>query len=243
MKQLSVIIITKNEASNIERCLQSVSWADEIIVVDSGSTDDTQAICQRYKVAFYTENWRGFGKQKNFALSKAKHEWVLSLDADECLSEPLQKEIKHILQQSEFDGYFSTVKLVFQNRVINHAVGSCQRLRLFRREKATFTDSEVHEVVDFAGKTGRTQGVIYHYSFPSIDRLIEKINLYSSLGANMKHKSGKKSGAWRATFAASWIFFRSYFLNGGFLDGKEGLILAFYFAEGAFYRYIKLSYL
>lgn len=243
MSQLSVIIITKNEAENIERCLQSVCWANEIIVVDSGSTDDTQSICERYGVKFYSDDWQGYGIQKNRALNKANGDWVLSLDADEYLSDGLQTEIQQAIKSPQFDGYQLLMRLVFNDRIIKHAVGLNKHLRLFRRDKAQFTNDEVHEVVNLDGRIGQLQSVIYHRSFANVERLLEKMNHYSTISADMKHKSGKKGNAWRATFGALWIFFRLYVLNRGFLDGKEGLVLAVSFAEGSFYRYIKLSYL
>lgn len=243
MPKLSVIIITKNEAENIKRCLQSVAFADEIIVVDSGSTDETQAICESFNVKFHSMDWPGYGEQKNRALLLASGQWVLSIDADEELSMPLQETIKTVIKNDKFDAYSIKVQLIFNNKVIKHAVGSDRHIRLFQRQKAKFKTSDLHESISVEGKVGQLTAPMYHYSFRNIDTLIDKMNRYTSISAAEKFKAGNQSGCLRASFSSLWIFIRLYLLQGGFLDGKEGLVLAASFAHGAFYRYMKLAFL
>jgi glycosyltransferase involved in cell wall biosynthesis len=241
--RLSVIIITKNEANNIKRCLDSVTWADEIIVVDSGSTDNTVVLCQQYTSQVLQTDWPGYGPQKNRALQQATGDWVLALDADEQVSIPLREKIQTLIQQADSkDAYAIKRPVVFYGQLIKHACGADQTVRLFKRGKAKFSDDIVHETVVVDGLVGKINQPIYHYSFNSIAAILAKMNKYTDLVAEQRAACGKHGSIFKAVTHASWMFIRVYLLKAGFLDGKAGFVLAMSFAQGAYYRYIKLLY-
>lgn len=244
MPELSVIIVTKNEANNIGRCLESVKWAAEIVVVDSGSTDNTVAICQQYTDRIYQTDWPGFGQQKNRALDKATKEWVLSLDADEELSPALVMQIKQVLTKVDSaDAYELKRQLIFLGKVIRYACGSDRNIRLFKRVSGRFTDDVVHERVMITGRVDNLTAPCWHYSFRDLNALLDKMNHYSFLGAKKQAGKGKRVFLLKAISHGWWTFARLYFISGGFLDGRAGFILAVSFAHGTYYRYLKLMYL
>lgn len=243
MAQISITIITKNEAQNIRRCLESVKWADEIIIVDSGSTDDTITIAKEYTDKVYITDWPGFGPQKNRALDYATKPWVLSLDADEEITPELAKEIQSTInRETEYSAYEIPRYLVFLDKIIKYASGSSKHLRLFKRTECRFQDVMVHEDLIVKGKSATLKAAMYHYSFPDIQTILQKMNQYTSLVAKQRLERGKKASLLKAFIHALWMFIRVYFIKGGFLDGGPGLILAVSFAEGAFYRYAKMCY-
>lgn len=242
---LSVIIITKNAALQIKTCLETVRFADEIIVLDSGSTDNTVAICQQYTDKVFVTDWPGFGVQKNRALAEATGDWVLSLDADEHLTPELQQSIQTILQNnSPFDAYAIHRRSSFCGQYIKHGDWSRDYcLRLFRRGKAEFKEVAVHEHLLVRGKTSKIKGIMLHDSYPDLESMVAKMNTYTSLGANMLYEKGRRAGLGQALFRATWRFIRGYVLRLGFLDGRAGFLLALTTAEATFYRYVKLMYL
>jgi len=241
MQTLSVIIITKNEAANIKRCLESVKWADEIIIVDSGSTDNTLEICRQYTDKIISTDWPGYGIQKNRALAQATKDWVLSLDADEEVSPQLRIKIQQVLSDTDkYVGYAIFRPVVFLNKIIKYATGASFDVRLFKRGSARFTDATVHEKLEVTGAIVKLKAPIYHYSFGSVATIIEKMNKYTSLVAEQRAARGQKGSIFRAITHAKWMFFKVYVLQRGFLDGRAGFILAVSFAEGAYYRYVKL---
>jgi len=242
-KMLSVIIITYNEEKNIKRCLESVKWANEIIVIDSGSTDNTVKICREYTDKITVTDWPGYGKQKNRALEKASNPWVLSLDADEKVSEALKKDILSAILNDEIHAYTVPIQLVFYGQQIKYANGSSKNVRLFQRTHACFSDKDIHEGVLVSGSTRALHSPLWHYSFQSIDDILSKMNRYSTANAIHHAKRGAKTGALKALLHGGWMFFRVYFLNLGFLDGRAGLVLAISFAEGSYYRYMKQLFL
>jgi glycosyltransferase involved in cell wall biosynthesis len=243
MNPLSVIIITKNEAHQIRHCLESVKWADEIIVLDSGSTDDTVAICQQYTDKVYQTDWPGFGEQKKRALAKATQDWVLSLDADEYLSEPLQKAILHIIRTGSTHAGFNIVrKHIFYDRIIDYANGKQALLRLFKRESASIEPVSVHESFTADGSLGYITDPIIHASFRDLSDMLNKLNRYSSLTAKQKLSRGKRYNIPQSLAHAGWQFVKEYILHRGFLDGGRGFLLAFACAHASFYRCIKTSY-
>lgn len=242
---LSVIIIAKNESKAIRRCLESVKWAQEIIVFDSGSTDGTQAICHEYTTQVYETDWPGYGPQKARALAKATQTWVLNLDADEELSLELQAEIQALLQNppANIHGFYLKHQLVFYGQLIRHAMGSGLHVDLFRRELAAYGQEQVHESLTLRGELGTLRAPLYHYSFKDVSAMLEKINSYSSLSASKSLQTKPQACHFkRALFSGAWMFFRSYVLHRGFLDGKAGLILAIYIAENSYYRWLKTVY-
>ena len=240
--RISVIVITKNEAASIARCLESVSWADEIIVLDSGSTDDTVSICREYTVHVHQTDWPGFGPQKNRALDRASGDWVLSLDADEWVTPALRDEIARIVAQSQdVDAFRIPRQSSFCGRFMRHSGWWPDHVvRLFRRGGAKFSDDAVHERVVVDGKTGTLLTPLMHETFVDLEELLAKMNNYSTLSAQAMHRGGKRSGLSKAVARAAWAFVRTYFLRGGFLDGREGFMLAVATAEGTYYRYVKL---
>lgn len=242
MATLSVIVITKNEAKNIRRCLESVKWADEIIVLDSGSVDETLTICQEYTPLVFSTDWPGFGVQKNRALAKATQDWVLSLDADEEVSDELAAKISTLLagHHTNCVGYAIKRPVVFLNQLIRYATGASETVRLVKRGFAKFTDSTVHEELVVTGKIGYLSEPIYHYSFGDLADILTKLNRYTSLVAEQRQARGKKGSLTQAILSAWWMFFKVYFFKRGFLDGRAGFLLAISFAEGAYYRYAKL---
>lgn len=241
---LSVIIITKNEAEHISRCLESVNWADEVIVLDSGSTDETVAICESYGAQVYVTDWPGFGPQKQRALDKATQTWVLSLDADEYIDENLKAAIKTAMSDNMADGFQIPRLSSYCGRNIHHAGWWPDYvLRLFKRDKGRFTDDVVHETIQVSGRILKLSKPIMHEAFVDPSEVLSKINHYSSLGADKLYSHGKTSTLGIAIFKGIWTFFRCYFLQAAFLDGPEGLMLAISNAEGTYYKYLKLRQL
>jgi glycosyltransferase involved in cell wall biosynthesis len=245
MNSLSVIIITKDEASQIKACLESISFADEIIVLDSGSTDETIAIVQQYTDKIYQTDWPGYGIQKNRALEKASCNWILSIDADEVVTPSLASEIKAILKHPHtFDAYLIPIKSQYCNQLIQYGDWKNDKcLRLFKRGKAHFNEKKVHEQLIVNGNTGILNCHLAHNTYQNLEEVLFKLNLYSSLSAELKYSQGKKCGLTTAIFRGIWTFFRSYILKWGFLDGKRGFMLAVSNAEGCYYRYLKLMLL
>ena len=238
---LSVIIITKNEGTHIGPCLQSILWADEIIVLDSGSEDDTVDICKQYTESVFITNWPGFGIQKQRALDKAQGDWVLSIDADEVVTTELRTEIEKALQQQEFNGYYIPRLSSYCGKQIRHGGWWPDYvLRLFRRNTGYFTESVVHERIVVQGEIGKLTSPLLHDAFVSLDEVLRKVNDYSSLGAEMLRQKGVQSSLSKAIFKAFWIFIRTYLLKAAFLDGRQGLMLSISNAEGTYYKYVKL---
>ena len=244
MAALSVIIITKNEALNIRECIASVKWADEIIVVDSGSTDDTVAICRELTPHVYSHDWPGFGIQKNRALDYAGEDWVLSLDADERVTPELRAEIEATMREGQSMGYEIPRLSSFCGRFMRHSGWYPDYvLRLFRRGSARFSDNLVHEKLLIASNTERLKGLLLHYAFENLEEVLHKTNQYSTAGAQMHYQRGRQSSLSGAVIRGLWSFVRTYVLRAGFLDGREGFMLAVSNAEGTYYRYVKLMLL
>jgi glycosyltransferase involved in cell wall biosynthesis len=245
MAHLSVILITKDESANIGACLESVCWADEIVVVDAGSEDDTVAICRNYTDKVYIhEDWPGFGAQKNRALGYATGEWVLSLDADERVSPALREEIEQALASNRLDAYAIPRLSTYCGRPIHHSGWWPDHvLRLFKRGCGHFSNSRIHERLIVAGACGQLCEPLFHESFRSLEEVLDKVNRYSTESARMLYEQGRRGGLGTAIGHGLWTFLRTYVLKAGFLDGREGLMLAISNAEGSYYRYLKLAYL
>jgi len=240
---ISVVIITKNEEANIERCLRSVDWADEIIVLDSGSTDRTVEISRELGARVsLTADWPGFGPQKNRALDQATGDWVLSLDADERVTLELREEIMAIVSgNAEFDAYAIPRLSSYCGQFMRHSGWWPDYVtRLFRRGKARFSDDLVHEKLIAGGRTGRLKSHLVHFAFEDFEEVLRKVDQYSTASARMLFARGRTGSLSKAVFHAFWTFFRTYVLRAGFLDGSHGFMLAVSNAEGTFYRYAKL---
>jgi len=243
---LSVIIITKNEAERIEACLKSVTFADEIIVVDSGSTDGTVDICRRYTDQVIVTDWPGFGPQKNRGLERARGKWILSIDADEVVTDLLREEILQVVRQtgSEPAGYRMPRASRYVGQVMRHGKWWPDYVtRLVRHGRARFTDVLVHERLVVDGKIGTLRGHFDHHSLPDFEAVLARIDRYSTAAAQMKHRAGKRSSLFRAILQGLLTFLDMYILRRGFLDGRRGFMAAVSNAEGMYYRYLKLMLL
>ena len=238
--RLSAIVIARNEAGNIAGCLDSVAFCDERIVVDCGSDDDTVALAQAAGARVVVNPWPGFGPQKNFALSLARGDWVLSIDADERVGAALAREIvAKIADAGTSDGFEINRLSTFLGRPMRHSGWFPDYvLRLFRRGRARFSDDLVHERVVCAGPVGRLRGVIDHHPVERLEDALRRVDSYSTAGAHglaAKRPVSFMSGVTHGL----WSFLRAYVLRLGFLDGREGFLLAVANAEGTYYRYMK----
>lgn len=242
MTSLSVIVITLNEAHNIEACLRSVHFADQLVVLDSGSTDETVQLARQLGAEVSVNSqWQGFGIQKNRALTLASSDWVLSIDADERLSVELQAEIQEILEHPGADAYCFPRLSSYCGQYIHHSGWYPDPVtRLFRRGAARFSDDIIHERVIVKGQVSRLRNRLLHESFPTFETVLKKVDSYSSAGAERLLSKGKSSSFPKALGHGLWAFIRTYFLQMGFLDGWMGLALAISNAEGTYYRYLKL---
>lgn len=246
---LSVILITKDESANIDACLASVAFADEWIVVDSGSSDDTAERSRRFGARVVTStDWPGFGAQKQRALDLATAPWVLAVDADERVSPELAASIRAVVAAAEPHdadipvAYELSRLSCFGGRWIRHGDWYPDRVvRLFRRGRARFSADRVHERVEVEGRVGRLAGDLLHHTMPSLEDALEKMNRYSSAGAADKVSRGRRGGLAPALAHAMWAFLRSYVLRRGFLDGAAGFVVAAYVAEGTYWRYLKMA--
>ena len=239
---LSVAIIACNEAHRIARCLQSVSFADQIVVLDSGSTDDTVAIARGLGADVeVTPDWPGFGPQKNRALARCRYRWVLSIDADEQVSDALAAEILRVLREAPAEatvaGYWLRRSSRYCGQVIRHGLwGNDRVLRLFERQRGRFTDARVHESLVCDGETRVLEGILVHDSVDSPEDARSKARRYAFLGAEALRARGR-GGALQGGVHAGWSFVRGYLLRAGFLDGRFGLTLARLNAAGTFWKY------
>ncbi|PSV19807.1 glycosyltransferase family 2 protein [Photobacterium kishitanii] len=242
---LSVILITKNEADRVELCLQSIAGiADEIIVLDSGSTDETVAICQRYTDNVTVTDWPGFGKQKQRALDKASCDWVLSIDADEALDEQMQQALISLLAQDTITAtaYRLPWGVTLYGKTLKYGRSARSVLRLFKREGARYTLDEVHEtVIPSVGNTEVLRGLLLHYTHRDYGHGLDKAAQYAWLGSKKYHRKGKKShGLALALVRAIWTFILIYIIRRGFLDGSIGFIVAMTYAQVSFNKYVGL---
>ena len=243
---LSVIIIAKNAEATIRRCLESVAWADEIVVVEHGSADRTAGICREVGAKVHqTPDWPGFGPQKNRALELARGDWVLSLDADEWVTPELRAEIGRAIASPGGNTAFRFPRRSsFCGRFMRHSGWWPDYVtRLFRRGTARFSDALVHEKVVVSGAVGTLKPPLLHESVTDLDQMLVKMNAYSTASARAFHENGRRASLVTALVHGGWMFFRTYVLRAGFLDGREGLMLAIANAEGSYYRYLKLMLL
>lgn len=238
---LSVAIITWNETGDLPDCLRSVSFADEVVIVDSGSTDDTVAISREFTEKVYETDFPGFGLQKNRALDLATGDWVLSLDADERVSVALRDEIEAAMAEPEAYVAFDIPRLSsYCGKFIRHSGWWPDYVtRLFRRGEARFSDVLVHERLLVDRPTDRFRYPLIHETCRDLDAVLDKMNSYSSAGAKMMKLEKRKGSLGRALSHGLWSFIHAYVIRLGFLDGREGFMLAVSNAEGTYYRYLK----
>ena len=247
MPTLSVILITRNEEANLADCLASLEGiAQQIVVVDTNSSDRTLDIAKSYgAVIAQPQDWPGFGPQKNRALDLATGEWVLSLDADERLTPALKSEIVTAIHHSAHVGCFAIPRLSWYcGRFIRHSGWNPDYVdRLFKRGSARFSDDLVHERLLPSGQVAKLENPMLHYSFMNYSQVLQKIDRYSTASAEQAFAKGKTSTPLKAVLHGVWSFFRTYFLQAGFLDGPQGFTLAMSNAQGTYYRYVKLWHL
>jgi glycosyltransferase involved in cell wall biosynthesis len=245
VEKLSVAIITYNEERNIRDCLESVKWAYEIVVVDSFSADRTVEICREYTDKVCQNKWQGFVEQKNFAVSKASHDWILSIDADERVSDELSDEIRRILKYgAACDGYYMPRKAFYVNKWILHCGWYPDyKVRLFKKDKGRWEGTEgmaIHESVKVDGRVGYLRGDILHYSFPTISSHLKTINNYTSISAREKFKKGDRAEIISMLLRPPFNFLKMYIVKGGFLDGLPGFIVSALSSFHVFLKYAKM---
>jgi glycosyltransferase involved in cell wall biosynthesis len=244
MQKISAVIITFNEAQFIGQCLQSLKdVADEIVVVDSFSTDATEEICTRYNVRFVSHAFEGYVEQKNYAVTLAAYPYVLSIDADEALSDELKNSILKIKDNPESEGYNFNRLNNYCGKWIRHSRWYPDRhLRLFNSAKGTWVGPNPHDrfILHPGCRTTWLKGDLHHWNYSSFEDHIDKINRFSTISANEYFKSGRKAGRCTASIHCAWSFFRSYFLRAGFLDGYIGFVGCSITAYSSFLKYSKL---
>jgi len=240
MEKVSVIIITKNEEKNIERCLESVRWADEIVVVDTFSTDRTVEVCRRFTDKVFQENWLGYGLQKNLCASKASNRWVFNVDADEVISSECAEAILKLLSgEPEFPLYRFPRKNFIANRWVRYAGWYPDLIsRLYDRDRVSFSESIVHERLIPDNDGGVINHPILHYSFKGMEDYIQRQNRYSTLYAEEKKRLNWKANWTHFYVRPVWMFFKTYFFRQGLREGFLGLFLSL---SMAFYTYLKYA--
>ncbi|MFM8454143.1 MAG: glycosyltransferase family 2 protein [Gammaproteobacteria bacterium] len=244
---ISVLILSLNEENNIADAIKSSDFAKEIIVVDAESSDQTAHIALNMGAQVIINPWKNETTQRRFALEKASENWILFLDADERISPELAQELMHLdWHNPRLNPGF---EIPFQSYYLNHPIrwGDWRgesHVRLFRKATVLISDRAVHCEIKCQNQDaplGRLKGKILHFSFPTLETVLEKINRYSSLGAEAKIDLGKKGGFWKAVIRGLWTFIRGYIFKLGFLDGKYGFMLAVSNAEGCYYKYLKMG--
>jgi glycosyltransferase involved in cell wall biosynthesis len=242
--KISAYIIAYNEVDKIRDCINSVLWADEIIVVDSHSTDGTSEIAESLGAKVVHIEFNGYGNLRNQAISHCKGEWIFSLDSDERCTKEVRDEIFHLINNEQLDIYLVPRKNFFMGKWIRFSgwYPNFRQPQLFKNGKMVYTMEPVHE--GFINKSnkeiGHLKNHIWQYPFKDTEELINKANRYSSLGVLKLNEKGKTGGFFKAFLHGSWSFFKHYILKLGFLDGGPGFVIAFGNFEGTFYRYIKL---
>ncbi len=240
---VSAVIITRDEAANLPACLESLSWCDEIVVLDSGSSDATPELARAAGARVHiSPDWPGFGPQKNRAIGLAGCDWILSIDADERVSPELAREIRQALRAPDAPAAFAIPRVSsYCGQLMRHGDWYPDEvLRLFRRGSARFSDDLVHERLLVDGTRARLRCSLLHHSFRDMHQVLAKLDAYSTAGARAMHARGRRTSVLGALGHGAWTFVRGYVLKRGFLDGRLGLVLALSNAHGAYYRYIKL---
>lgn len=249
---ISVAIITLNEEENLERTLASVGFAQEIVIVDSGSTDRTLEIAEKFNAKIFREPWKGFSRQKNSAINHCSGTWILSLDADEELTPELQEQVRTLIPSNPpTDAFYIRRRNLFLGRWIRHGgFYPDAKLRLFRRNAANFasnarfSDRPVHETIAFDGEAATLDFDLIHHAYPTIEAFVEHMDRYSTLGAELLAKQGRTSRSlaafyWNTVLVPHMTFMYNYILRMGFLDGREGLLLHLYHTTYTSWKYAK----
>ncbi|MCF6156984.1 MAG: glycosyltransferase family 2 protein [wastewater metagenome] len=241
MEKLSVTIITFNEEKNILDALESVKWADEIVVIDSGSSDKTVDICKEYTEKIFYNPWPGHIAQKNFAVDKTTYSWILSIDADERVTPELARKMKETLECPKADAYAIQRHVFFLGKWINHSGWYPDyKVRLFRKDKARWGGINPHDTVIVNGKVGYLKGDLHHYSYSDISHHVNTINNFTTISAKEYFQLRKRASLRNIVFRPAGTFFKKYLLKQGFRDGVPGFIIAVSSAYYVFLKYAKL---
>ncbi|MDH3891786.1 MAG: glycosyltransferase family 2 protein [candidate division Zixibacteria bacterium] len=242
---ISAVIITKNEEANIARCLKALSWVDEIVVVDSGSNDDTRQLATELGAAVFEADWNGFGPTKALGVDKATSQWIISVDADEVVSPQLASEIQKVLiDGTDHHGFDMPRKTNFLGRWIHHCGWYPDRvLRLFLKAHGNFNDAPVHERVVLKGDIGHLKEYLLHYSYPSLEHYLVKSNRYTTLGAQKALTDGRRANWFDIVIRPTVSFLSHYISRQGFRDGLEGLLISVLSAVAVMMKYSKLRVL
>jgi len=242
MRKVSIVIITYNEKDNVQGALESAAWADEVVVLDSFSTDGTPEICRRFTDKVYQEDWRGFALQKQRAVELANNDWVFVLDADERFTDPLSAEIKTLMNRGpELAGYRVPGKNHFMGRHIRYGGWYPDySVRLFDRTRGRFGAREVHESVELDGEAGVLKNPMLHYTYRDVSDYLERMGRYSTLAAIEMHREGRWASAVDLTLRPLFTFFKMYVVKQGMRDGYHGLLLAGLYACYTYAKYAKL---
>ncbi len=244
MVKISAVIITLNEEKNIERCIRSLqNVADEIVVVDSFSSDGTESVCRKHGVRFILHKFEGYRNQKNFAISQATYDYILSLDADEALSVELEREINRIKENWTHDGYKITRLNNYCGKWIYHTDWYPEkRIRLFDRRKGVWAGANIHEIVKMQpeARVKELNGHLLHWRYSNYEEHLSELNKYSTISAHEYYKKGIKAGYLKIFFHSFWRFFHSYFIRTGFMSGFNGLLISFLLSKHCFVKYAKL---
>ena len=242
--KLSVIIIALNEESSLKDCFESVKWADEIIIVDSGSTDGSLEIAKKYTDKIFIEaDWQGYGIQKQRAQDKAIGKWILSIDADERVSPELKKEIEAVISKDKVAAYSMPILPFCFGRFIRHGGWyPAPKVRLYPREKARYGSQQVHEKLEYQGEVPIEQlkGDLLHYTYRDLEHYLVKSAHYAAAWAAQREEKGKKSSLLQGAIHALTCFLRMYIFRAGFLDGKQGFLLAVLSSHSTFVKYADL---
>lgn len=244
MSRISVYILTYNEEEKIEEAIRTVTWADEIVIIDSFSTDRTVEICRRYTDKIVQLEFEGFGKLRNDALANTSFDWIFSLDADERCTPQAADEIKKIISGSDpADAYYVPRRNYFMGRWIKHSgwYPDYRQPQLFRQGAVEYHDDMVHEGYTIHGRVDYLKSDIWQFPYRDLSQLIDKMQNYTTLGAQKLADKGRKAGMGSAFIHGFWAFVRTYFFKLGILDGWPGFIIALSGFEGTFYRYAKLA--
>jgi len=242
MHPISATLITYNEEQSIAKALESLSWVDEIVVVDSGSSDTTLEICRRFTDKIFHRDWTGYVDQKSFAVEKALHDWIISLDADERVSPELQAEIRSFAPgEIRCSGYRIPRVAFFMGRWIKHGIWYPDyQLRLFDRRHGKWEGGRVHESVKIRGKPGFLAGEIHHFVYPSFTDYLKRLEIYSNLAALDYRDKGKPANPFNLLAKPFAAFVNSYLLKRGFLDGTPGFMVAVMSSISVFFKHAKL---
>ena len=241
MIDVSVTVISKNEAHNIRECLRSVGWASEIIVVDQFSEDETVTIAEEFGAKIFRQAWHGFAKQKNFAIEKATCPWILSLDADERVTPALRQEIEDKLtKENKYNGYYIARKNFFCGKWVRHGGWYPDyTLRLFRKSHGNFENREVHEKIVVIGKVGYLKHPLEHFTYRSIQDFLLRLERYSRLAARELPNKNRWSISYSLCLKPLYTFMKMYLIRRGILDGTPGFFLAISYAYYTFLKYYR----